>query len=97
MLWMQGAWAVSGALLGAPMWGPAVIPPRRVRLARIARRLGAVAMLLPLWLWGSVFLHQLRGWPTFSLAAFPTFGTVAAGLCLVSLALLLWPDLRRER
>jgi hypothetical protein len=90
-------WVLSAAVLVSPLWVPALIPSHWPRLLSYARRIGALCLLFPLYLFFSIVSHNvgrmLRGWEIANGAL--SFGLIATVGCVTSLIVLLWPDLHR--
>lgn len=92
-------WVAAGAVIAAPMWVPAMIPARFARLAKICRWLGALTLLVPALLFGSIVTHNL-GRAIAGTGATPSAlfaGLALSAACLAALATLLWPELRMRK
>jgi hypothetical protein len=83
-------WLLLALGLASPLWLPAVLAPQSGWPRLMLHWLCAAALLVPLWLVGSVLLHQARLYPganfsvgIFSLAAAFSVGCVAAVVVLV--------------
>lgn len=90
-------WAFAGVVLGLPFWLPAVFPSRYVAGLKLCRRVCAGLLLLPTWLFGSIVVHNVGRIVSGGNAAPVALaqGSVLTACCLVSLFLLLLPELRR--
>ncbi|NWG86234.1 MAG: hypothetical protein HXY26_01780 [Hydrogenophilaceae bacterium] len=90
-------WVFAGGVLGMPFWLPAVFPSRYVAGLELCRRICAGLLLLPTWLFGSIVVHNF-GRIVSGGSASPVAlvqGSVLTACCLVSLFVLLLPELRR--
>jgi hypothetical protein len=89
-------WLFAGALAAMPLWLPALVPARFSRFLTISRRLGAVTLLIPSWLFGSIVVLGMQRTAAeqegFSAVFF--MGAALGSICLISFVILLWPDLR---
>ena len=89
-------WFLAGIVVAAPLWVPAVCPSRYPVALKACRRVGAAALLLPTWLFGSIVVHNISR-AVSGLGATPSAliqGTVLTSVCLVCLVVLLWPEIR---
>jgi hypothetical protein len=89
-------WFVLAVVFAVPIWVPALIPERYPRALKVCRRLGAAALLLPTYLFGSIVVHNVSR-SLSGLGATPSAlaqGVVLTIACAACLLVLLWPDLR---
>ena len=89
-------WLVLAVVFAAPIWIPAMVPERYPRALKVCRRLGAAALLLPTYLFGSIVVHNVSRRLS-GLDATPSAlvqGVVLTIACVACLLVLLWPDLR---
>lgn len=92
----SGFWLVVGSVFSAPLWVPALIPSRYSTTLKVVRWIGAITLLLPIYMFGSIALHNLRR----SLRgvditpATHVEGVVLTCVCLCCLVILLWPESR---
>jgi hypothetical protein len=90
-------WFVFGMVFVSPLFIPAVIPSRWPRALVFFRRVGAIYLLILLYLsFSAIFPNVgrlLRGWET-SMQTL-SISTVWALLCTGSLGILLWSDINR--
>ena len=91
-------WFVAGVALAIPLWLPAIVPPRYPRFLKVCRRVCAVLLLFPTWLFGTIVGNNvgriLSGFSFTPIAL--AQGLVLTGCCLVCLFVLLWPEFRRH-
>ena len=88
---------VVGSLVSAPLWVPALIPSRFFYALLVCRWGGAIAMLLPTAMFGSIVVHNVRRSAS-GLGLSPsalTQGAVLTASCLVCIAILVWPERRK--
>lgn len=88
-------WFLAGAVVASPLWLPAVIPRRYPVALKVCRRVSAVALLLPTYLFAGIVVHNLSR-SISGLGATPSalvLGAVLTAACVVCLFLLLWPEL----
>lgn len=89
-------WFVLALTFAAPFWIPALIPERYPRALKVCRRVGAAALLLPTYLFGSIVVHNISR-SLSGLGGTPSAlvqGLVLFIACVGCLFVLLWPDLR---
>ena len=88
-------WFVAGVVVAAPLWVPALIPSRYSVALRVCRWVSAAALLLPIYVFGGIVVHNIsRG--ISGLGATPSAllqGAVLTGTCICCLFILLWPEL----
>lgn len=90
-------WLTIGIAVSSPLWIPALIPNRFRRTSNFARWLGACALTLPTYLFGSIIssniaraINGLRATPSALIQ-----GLALTTVCLAGFAILLWPELKR--
>lgn len=91
-------WFLTAAVFVAPLWAPAAIPNRYPVVQKIGRRVGAAALLIPLFIFGGIVVHNLQR-SIAGLGASPVAlaqGAVLTLLCVTCFLILLWPELRRR-
>jgi len=92
-------WVVVGIVFSGPLWVPATIPAYLPRTLTAARRIGAVVLLLPIWVFASIVFHNINREYS-GLGASPSAilqGLLLGGLCVLSWIVLMWPDVPRAR
>jgi hypothetical protein len=84
-----------GAVVSCPLWVAACIPNRFPRLSQVWRFLGVLLMLYPMWLFGGLVIHHIGriGARGFTPSVFLQ-GLILSTVCLLGVALLLWPEIR---
>ena len=91
-------WFFGGVALTVPLWVPAVFPSRYPRGLKVCRRVCALLLLFPTWLFGTIVVHNVsRAFA--GLGATPIALAQAAVLtlsCIVCLYVLLLPEFRRN-
>jgi len=91
-------WFIAGAAFATPLWLPAVFPVRYPRGVKLCRRICAILLLYPIWLFGSIVANNvgriLSGFSFTPIAL--AQGLVLTVCCLVCLLVLLWPEFRRH-
>lgn len=88
-------WLVLAAVFASPIWMPALIPDRYPRVLSVCRRLGAIALLFPTFMFSSIVIHNISR-SLSGLGATPTAlvqGLALTLACVACLFVLLWPDL----
>ena len=91
-------WFVAAAFVASPLWVPASIPNRYRLVQMICRWFGAAALLIPIFMFGSIVVHNVTR-SLSGLGASPDAlaqGTVLTLLCLACVSILLWPEVRRH-
>lgn len=91
-------WLATGALIAAPFWMPALIPSRYPFALQVGRWIGAVFLLFPTMLFGSIVWHNISR-SVSGLGATPSafmLGTVLTAASVLCIAVLVWPDLRKK-
>ena len=84
-----------GVVVSCPLWVAAFIPNRFPRLLQACRFLGVLLMLFPMWFFGGLVIHNIGriGARGFTPSVFLQ-GLVLTTVCLLGMALLLWPEIR---
>ncbi len=90
-------WIMAGIVLASPMWIPAVLPDRHRRLRDWCRWIGAAVLLLPLVFFGSIVVHNVERWRGGGPPETLLFGLSTTATCVVSILILLWPELEARR
>lgn len=91
-------WFFCGVALTVPLWVPAVFPSRYPRGLKVCRRVCALLLLFPTWLFGAIVVHNVSrafaglGVTPIALAQ----GVVLTLCCVVCLFVLLLPEFRRN-
>ena len=91
-------WFFGGVALTVPQWVPAVFPSRYPRGLKMCRRVCALLLLFPTWLFGTIVVHNVSrsfaglGATPIALAQ----GVVLTLSCIVCLFVLLLPEFRRN-
>lgn len=89
-------WFIAGAIVAAPLWVPALIPPRFPTALKVCRLVGAAALLLPTYLFGSIVVHNISramsglGATTSALVQ----GVILTSVCASCVFVLIWPELK---
>ena len=88
-------YVVVGVIVSCPLWVAAFIPNRFPRLLQVCRFLGVLLMLFPMWFFGGLVIHNIGriGARGFTPSVFLQ-GLVLTTVCLLGMALLLWPEIR---
>lgn len=89
-------WVAAGAAVVAPLWIPAMVPSRYVIALKVCRWLGALVLLVPTTLFGSIVVHNIDRSISGLGAASPALAqrAVLTVTCLLCLTVLLWPERR---
>jgi hypothetical protein len=87
-------WFFVGAVFSSPMWFPALIPARFIRLSRIFRWTSTFLIFFHTMFFGSIVAHNVNRWLN---GLEPSLSSLFAGLvatsgCLAAIALLVWPE-----
>ena len=95
--WLSLAfWTGAGLSISAPMWAPALLPNRFPRFLRISRFCAALLLLVPTWLFSTIVaanVNRVTAGARDSVMPFVQ-GSVLTVVCLVGMAILVWPELR---
>jgi len=90
-------WFVAGTIVAAPLWIPALIPARFPTTLKVSRLVGAIVLLLPTCLFGSIVVHNVSralsglGATTSALVQ----GVILTSVCASCVLVLVWPELKR--
>ena len=91
-------WFLGWVALTIPLWLPALFPSRHTHSFKICRRICALLLLYPTWLFGTIVTHNVsRAFA--GLGATPVAlaqGLILTLCCLACLFVLLLPDIRRN-
>jgi hypothetical protein len=87
-------WFAVGVVFSSPMWFPALIPARFIRLSRIFRWISTFLIFFHTMFFGSTVTHNVNRWlnglePSLS-SLFS--GLIATSGCLAAIAVLIWPE-----
>lgn len=90
-------WLLTGAVVALPLWAPAIVPSRFSRVAAGVRRLCALLLLAPMYMFSTIVTHNIRRAlsgiaPTYSALM---IGVVLTLACAYGVFILLRPDIRR--
>lgn len=88
-------WFIVGSGFSLPLWLPAVIPSRHLKQRFLLRYLGALSIVLPMYIFGSLVIENLRilfGGRAPDLLALGLGGLLTT-ICLLSQAFLLKPEI----
>jgi hypothetical protein len=90
-------WLFFGLAFAAPLWVPALVPPRFVMASRMVRWVSAILVLVPLRYIAAVLLHQYRlfGSGNFAPAVFGGALLLFVG-CALAVVVLVMPEFRRK-
>lgn len=89
------AWLLAGALVVTPLWIPAIIPSRFPNALQKCRRISAILLLFPTFLFGSIIVYNIIGCYNWFGALPPSLhqGIELITPCVIGLLILLWPEI----